>query len=124
MQRSVNFRSRRTRVLVLATIAVLVVSLSAGLAAASVNVTVPPAGGGAILPPNLNGFDLAQVGYQQSEYFLDGTASAYIPTAPLTSDGAWSVAPATALTAPAIPPAAFKTREVVYRPIDPNKFNG
>ena len=62
----------------LATIAVLVVGMSAGLAAASPDVSGPITGGaGAILPPNLNGFDLAQVGYEQSEYFLDGTATAF-----------------------------------------------
>ncbi len=88
----------------LATIMVLVVGLSAGLAAASAaspSVSGPVTGGaGAILPPNLNGFDLAQVGYQQSEYFLSGTASAYTPNpAPLTSDGKWTVAPGTS-TAP------------------------
>ena len=66
MQRSPQFRSRRTRVFLVATIAAVVVALSAGFAAAAPpTVTVPPAGGGAILPPNLNGFDLAQVGYQQ-----------------------------------------------------------
>jgi hypothetical protein len=78
---------------------------------------VPPTGDGAILPPNLNGFDLAQVGYKQSEFFLAGTATAYTPTAPLTSNGMWSVAPSPNL-------AAYKTRVVVYRPIDPTKFNG
>jgi hypothetical protein len=74
-------------------------------------------GGGAILPANLNGFDLAQVGYEQSEFFLQGNASSYTPTATLTPDGKWSVAPNTT-TAP------YKTRLVVYRPIDPAKFNG
>jgi Alpha/beta hydrolase domain len=109
-------------------IALLAVALSVGGAAASAaspTVTGPVSGGsGAILPPNLNGFDLAQVGYEQSEYFLEGTANAYVPTAPLTSDGMWSVTPGTASTVPPVPPAAYKTREVVYRPIDPNKFNG
>jgi hypothetical protein len=186
-------------VLVLATIAVLVVGLSAGLAGASVTVTVPPTGGGAILPPNLNGFNLAQVGYQQSEYFLSGDAKSYhdigthhaastitnvavasnvvtimtsadhriavgdvvtitglthtalnrsqvtvtsvpstttftfslttanvasvadsgtvTPNLAVNEGGAWSVA-ADATTRP------FKTRVVVYRPIDPTKFNG
>jgi hypothetical protein len=111
-------------VILFATIAMLVVGLSAGLAAASAaspTVTGPVTGTGAILPPNLNGFDLAQVGYQQSEYFLTGTANAYTPTAPLTSNGMWSVAPG---TAPSAPPAAYKTRAVVYRPTDPNAFNG
>jgi hypothetical protein len=120
MRRSPRFRARRSRWFVLATIAAVVVGMSAGLAAASAaspTVSGPVTGGaGAILPPNLNGFDLAQVGYEQSEYFLSGTASAYTPTAPLTSDGTWSVAPTSS--------AAYTTRAVVYRPIDPDKFNG
>ena len=65
-----------------------------------------------------------EVGYQQSEFFLTGMANAYTPTAPLTTDGKWSVAPGTASTVPPSPPASYTTREVVYRPIDPKKFNG
>jgi hypothetical protein len=94
----------------------------AAASAADPTVSGPVTGGfGAIVPPNLNGFDLAQVGYQQSEFFLTGTANAYTPTAPLTSDGKWTVAPG---TAPTSPPAAYATRVVVYRPNDPKKFNG
>ena len=89
MQRSTHFRSGRTRAFVFATIAALVV-MSAGLAAASPMVSGPVTGGsGAILPANLNGFDLAQVGYEQSEYFLQGTATAYHPDR--TADVGWYV---------------------------------
>jgi hypothetical protein len=55
-------------------------------------------------------FDLASVGYQQAEYFLSGTATAYTSATPLSSDGKWTVRPGT--TAP------YKTRMVVSRPID------
>jgi hypothetical protein len=99
----------------------VVAAASVGRAAASApdpTVSGPITGGlGAIVPPNLNGFNLAQVGYQQSEFFLTGTANAYTPTAPLTTDGKWTVASASS-------PASYKTRVVVYRPIDPKKFNG
>ncbi len=61
-------------------------------------------------------FDLSQVGYEQSEYFLSGTATSYTSSAPLTSDGKWRVTPST--TAP------YTTRVVVYRPSNPHKFNG
>jgi hypothetical protein len=61
-------------------------------------------------------FDLAQVGYEQAEYFIAGTASAYVNTAPLGTDGVWSVEPGET--------AAYKTRIVVYRPSNPKKFNG
>jgi hypothetical protein len=120
--------SRRARLVVCATVLALVVGICgrvAGASASSPVVSGPvTGGGGAILPANLNGFDLAQVGYEQSEFFLQGTATAYIPTAPLTTDGKWSVAPATPATVPPGTPGPYKTRVVVYRPIDPKKFNG
>ena len=61
-------------------------------------------------------FDLAQVGYEQVEYFVAGTASAYVNTAPLGTDGMWTVAPGDT--------AAYKTRILVYRPTNPKKFSG
>jgi hypothetical protein len=61
-------------------------------------------------------FDLATVGYEQGEYFISGTASAYTNTAPLGDDGMWSVAPGET--------AAYKTRLLVYRPANPKKFSG
>lgn len=61
-------------------------------------------------------FDLAQVGYRESEFFLSGTASGYTSATPLTSDGKWAVTPNG--TAP------YTTRAVVRRPVDPKKFNG
>ena len=54
------------------------------------------------------GFDLAQLGYEQAEYFISGTASAYTNTAPLAPDGMWSAARNGAT-------AAYKTRLLVYR---------
>jgi hypothetical protein len=89
-------------------------------------VTGPVTGGGGIplvysgQPADaLNGtpaFDLASVGYTQQEFFVAGTASAYAPTAPLTTDGHWSVAPSST--------AAYETRIVVNRPARARDFNG
>ena len=62
------------------------------------------------------GLDLASVGYEQSEYFISGTATSYQSAAALAVDGNWSVEPATT--------AAYKTRAIVRRPSDPAKFNG
>lgn len=62
-------------------------------------------------------FDLASVGYEQAEYFLSGTASAYTNTAPLGTDGMWSAAPSGTT-------ADYKTRIVVYRPTNAKKFRG
>src|SRR2546425_1113972 len=76
--------SRRAHALTVAAVLILVIALSGGFAAASAaspTVSGPVTGGAGVpQPPNLNGFDLAQVGYQQSEYFLSGTASAYTPS--------------------------------------------
>jgi hypothetical protein len=61
-------------------------------------------------------FDLSEVGYTQQEYFISGTATAYTSASPLTPDGKWTVTPGS--TAP------YKTRILVYRPINPQKFKG
>ena len=61
-------------------------------------------------------FDLAKVGYQESEYFVSGTATSYTSASPLTTDGKWTVTPDA--TAP------YTTRVVVRRPVNAAKFNG
>jgi len=61
-------------------------------------------------------FSPSVVGYEESEYFLSGTATAYKSAATLSKDGKWHVTPQT--TAP------YTTRIVVYRPIDPSRFDG
>jgi hypothetical protein len=63
-------------------------------------------------------FDLASVGYAQSEFFLEGTASAYAPApgSTLATDGRWTVQPSSQ--------ADYRTRVVVNRPVDRRDFNG
>lgn len=61
-------------------------------------------------------FAPATVGYEQSEFFLSGTATAYTSDAALTKNGRWHVTPGA--TAP------YTTRIVVYRPADPARFDG
>ena len=75
------------------------------------------------LPPDIGGinllaenFDLQAVGYQQAEYFVEGTASAYSNLNELSADGEWEVEPGVQ--------AQYKTRIVVKRPIDPTNFSG
>ena len=77
---------------------------------------VPATGGNGRAFLAAGGFDLASVGYEESEYFLSGTATSYQSPDALTDDGVWSVQPATS--------AAYRTRAVVRRPIDPARFNG
>ncbi len=79
-------------------------------------VSGPVTGGKGINLVGTTSFDLSTVGYEQNEYFLSGTASAYTSASPLSSNGRWSVTSAS--TAP------YTTRMVVYRPIDPKRFDG
>jgi hypothetical protein len=62
-------------------------------------------------------FDLAEQGYEQAEFFISGEATSYAATAPLRADGRWRAVPS-GTTAP------YKTRILVYRPIDPARFSG
>ncbi len=61
-------------------------------------------------------FPLSQVGYEESEYFISGTATSFGSAHKLTSNGRWHVVPAHH--------AAYTTRVIVYRPIDPSRFDG
>ncbi len=61
-------------------------------------------------------FPLSTVGYEQSEYFLSGTATSYASATPLTASGRWHVTAATTMP--------YKTRVVVYRPMRPQHFDG
>ena len=77
-------------------------------------ITLPPETGTiSLLAQN---FDLGEVGYEQFEFFLEGTATAFTNTGELDRDGFWAVEPAQQ--------ADYRTRIVVYRPIDSAAFNG
>ncbi|MGE0622014.1 MAG: alpha/beta hydrolase domain-containing protein [Pseudomonadales bacterium] len=62
--------------------------------------------------------DVARLGYVEAEYFLAGTAKRYRDVGESFSqrDGQWR--------AEVAGEAPFKTRLLVYRPIDPGRFNG
>ena len=79
-------------------------------------VSGPVTGGKGIDLVGTTSFDLGAVGYEEDEYFLSGTATAYTSASPLAASGRWSVTPSG--TAP------YTTRMVVYRPVDPHRFNG
>jgi len=101
-----------------AAIAAVSVLATGGIGAAAVATpTVTPASGGDGVPVFAGtAFDLADVGYEGSEFVLSGTASAYTSATPLTADGRWTVAPGAS--------APYTTRVVVHRPEDPKDFNG
>ena len=89
-------------------------SPSAQADAARPTVTEPPPG--TTLLPGDTAFDLASIGYERSEWFLDGTANAYSSAVPLASDGEWTVTSSL--------PQTYQTRIIVNRPADPSRFNG
>ena len=60
--------------------------------------------------------DIGALGYQEEEYFLEGSATRFRPVGVLADDGLWTVEPSGQ--------EAFKTRIVVRRPRDPSRFNG
>lgn len=60
--------------------------------------------------------DLTDAGFQESEYFVSGTAVSYTNVGSFGEDGRWEVEPADT--------ADYKTRILVYRPIDPDAFSG
>lgn len=81
-------------------------------------VTGPVSGGSRGWPFAASMLDLAALGYEEAEYFLEGTATRYrlAPGTELTFDGHWTAEPAGE--------APYRTRMLVYRPADPAKFNG
>ncbi|HEX5586355.1 MAG TPA: alpha/beta hydrolase domain-containing protein [Acidimicrobiia bacterium] len=95
---------------------VLLGGSTAGASATTPSVTPATGGGGVPVVPGFTAFDPAVVGYEQSEFFLSGTANAYDMTPPVADDGKFSAAVRS--TAP------FTTRAVVMRPVDRRRFNG
>lgn len=84
--------------------------------AASPTVSGPVTGGAGSPALSISTYPLSSVGYVESEYFFAGDATAYTNTAPLGSDGQWSVAPSST--------AAYQSRLVVIAPTNPNRFSG
>jgi hypothetical protein len=90
---------------------------TAAATAGSRHATVEPlTGGRGEIALRSTTFDLASVGYEESEWLVSGVATSYTSTDRLTRTGRWSATPAK--TAP------FTTRFVVYRPTDPARFSG
>jgi len=80
------------------------------------SVSGPVTGGQGVPVVFPTSFDLSQVGYEESEFFVSGTAASFTPVGTLGGDGRWSVTAAS--TAP------YTTRIVVRRPIQARRFNG
>ena len=68
------------------------------------------------VPDVTRDYDLAVLGYTETEYAVEGTASSYELKGERGHDGRWDVTPG--------PTAPFRTRFVVRRPSDPARFSG
>ena len=120
MERSFVRRRTPRRLLIVVGLAIVSLVLAAGgagAAAASPTVEGEITGGNGSPVVAAAGFDLATVGYEQSEFLLSGTATAYTAATPLPNDGKWGATPSDVT-------ADYKTRVVVYRPTNANRFNG
>ena len=67
-------------------------------------------------PDVMRDYDLATLGYEETEYAVSGTAQSYELKGERGADGKWDVGPGAE--------APFRTRIVVRRPIDPARFSG
>lgn len=118
--------ARRVAVVVTVAVVLLAAAGSAHASAALPSAAAPEAGGVPTTGPITGGkgaivmrgtsFDLADVGYEASEWFVSGTATSFTSARPLARSGRWTVTPDA--TSP------FTTRIVVYRPIDASRFSG
>jgi hypothetical protein len=61
-------------------------------------------------------FELGDVGYEQQEFFVTGTASSFTNLNELGSDGMWNVEPGEK--------ADYRTRVLMYTPVDMTSFSG
>ncbi len=110
-----SVRSRRRLVAVVVPICALLLARATSAQVPTPIVEGPITAPGAIFL-QATSFDPAQVGYMEKEYFISGTASAFTNVGPLGLDGKWTVTPSVT--------ASYRTRLVVFRPIDRKKFNG
>lgn len=75
-----------------------------------------PIAGGKGVRVGVGNYDGSAYGYDESEYFVSGSATAYTSSEPLSEDGDWDVKDGET--------ADYTTRIVVRRPADAAKFNG
>ncbi|MGP0028977.1 MAG: alpha/beta hydrolase domain-containing protein [Acidimicrobiales bacterium] len=67
-------------------------------------------------PDIMRDYDLATLGYQETEFSAEGAAVSYELQGERGEDGKWDVTPGAQ--------AEFRTRCVVRRPLDPDRFSG
>jgi hypothetical protein len=69
-----------------------------------------------VAPDVMRDYDLAALGYEETEYRVEGTACSYELVGERGADGRWATEPGAL--------APFRTRIVVRRPVDPARFSG
>lgn len=79
-------------------------------------VVTGPVTGGQGKPFTATAADLEDAGYSENEYLYEGQAVSYTLQGGMSQDGKWQLREAAK--------AAFKSRLLVRRPLDPCKFNG
>ena len=67
-------------------------------------------------PDVMRDYDLATLGYEETEFSIEGTATSYELQGERGADGRWDVAPGAE--------AQFRTRFVVRRPVEADRFSG
>jgi hypothetical protein len=67
-------------------------------------------------PDVMRDYDLAALGYQETEFSVEGTATSYVLEGERGQDGRWDVVPGAE--------APFRTRFVVRRPLESDRFSG
>ena len=118
-----NFFAILNRVLLLISVGVTLVACDDNNDNNSANNYLPITTPTVELPPEVGSisflgtfFDLGELGYTQSEYFLSGMATAFSNLTELREDGQWEVEPDGI--------ADYRTRVVINRPIDDADFSG
>lgn len=76
----------------------------------------PTAGIGGPFVAGTLGVNLEDVDYEQVEYFISGTAASYTNVGEFAEDGRWEVDESDS--------ASYKTRILVYRPVEATAFSG
>jgi len=88
----------------------------AGAVVATPTIEGPITGPGTPFLVSARLYALADIGYEEVEYFISGMATSYTSAEPLSPDGRWTATP--------VESTPYKTRILVYRPIDPKGFKG
>ena len=99
----------------LALIGLVGASMAAQAVVPTPSVSIPPAGTHGF-PFLTSSIDLTRFGYGEQEFLISGTAQAFVNSGTLGNDGVWNVSPGAT--------AAYVTRILVRKPLNPARFNG